>query len=132
MEINKKSMKLIGAIVLLLLFLLLEGIHCPFQAVFGIPCPGCNMTTSLFYLLHGNIEASLFYHALLIPTMIFAILVLWRHLKKDVKGRNCLVWIWVGCMFVYYLYRMIFIFPDVPMVFDETSVLAHILSMMAW
>ena len=79
-------MKLIGAIVLLLLFLLLEGIHCPFQAVFGIPCPGCNMTTSLYYLLHGNIEASLFYHGLLIPTMIFAILVLWRHLKKDVKG----------------------------------------------
>lgn len=124
MRMNK-ILKGVGAVVVLLLFLLFIGIYCPVQTIIGIPCPGCNMTTSLYYLLHGNIAASLYYHAMLIPTALLVLLVLycrWKHHKKWI-GR--LVWLWIGCMVVYYIYRMIFIFPQMPMVYDSNSVLGR-------
>jgi hypothetical protein len=36
---------------------------CPFFHALGIPCPGCGLTRATFLLLHGNVRASLTYHA---------------------------------------------------------------------
>jgi hypothetical protein len=36
---------------------------CPFFHAVGIPCPGCGLTRATFLLLHGDVRASLTYHA---------------------------------------------------------------------
>lgn len=32
---------------------------CLFESIFGIPCPGCDVTSSLLYLAHGDIMKSI-------------------------------------------------------------------------
>ena len=41
----------------------LPGIVCPFKAAFGIPCPGCGMSTSISCLLHGDWHSAITTHA---------------------------------------------------------------------
>lgn len=128
MPTAKKIGKTLGAIVVLLLFVLFMGVYCPIQKILGIPCPGCNMTTSLYYLIQGNLSASLMYHAMLIPTGVFALLIGICQWKKKKKWMGRFLWMWIGCMIVYYIYRMIFIFPDIPMVYDSSSLLGYFLN----
>lgn len=41
----------------------LPGWPCVFKAVLGIPCPGCGVSTSISFLMHGNWQASISTHA---------------------------------------------------------------------
>lgn len=119
---TSQKIKKLGIVVLL--FLLLFFYKCPFQTITGIPCPGCNMTTSLYYFLHTDIERSLYYHALLIPTMlIFLACVYFRKNEKIIK---ILLIIWCILMITYYIYRMIMYFPNSPMVYDRNSLIYFI------
>lgn len=119
---TSQKIKKLGIVVLL--FLLLFFYKCPFQTITGIPCPGCNMTTSLYYLLHTDIKRSFYYHALLIPTMlIFLACVYFRKNEKIIK---ILLIIWCILMIMYYIYRMIMYFPNSPMVYDRNSLIYFI------
>ncbi|MGN1277448.1 MAG: DUF2752 domain-containing protein [Floccifex sp.] len=117
MTSRHSQIKLTGAILVVLLLFY----SCPFQKITGLPCPGCNMKTSLYYLLKGNLSASLYYHAMAIPT-IFCIFfcILFRNNKKRI---HILLWIWCIGMIFYYIYRMFFIFPNDPMIYDVSSLL---------
>ena len=53
----------------------LPGWPCPFKAVFGIPCPGCGLTTAIGELLRGDWRASLATHAFA-PVFVLAFLVM--------------------------------------------------------
>lgn len=122
--IMQKKIKMIvvayGALGLMILFF---HYSCPFQSLTGLPCPGCNMTTALYYFMNGNLESSLTYHAMLIPT-IFCFLLLTCFYCMDLKKAfNFLLWVWVIGMLVYYIWRMITIFPSIPMVYDSDSLL---------
>ncbi len=115
--------KTIGIALVLFLLLILFGYHCPIQFITGFPCPGCNMTTSLYYLLHGNLSASIYYHAMLIPTIfVFLYCVLKKKYMKQV------LIVWCICMITYYIYRMVTIFPDLPMAYDKNNVFYHLFS----
>ena len=119
---TSQKIKKLGIVVLL--FLLLFFYKCPFQTITGIPCPGCNMTTSLYYLLHTDIKRSFYYHALLIPTMlIFLACVYFRKNEKIIK---ILLIIWCILMIAYYISRMIMYFPNSPMVYDKNSLIYFI------
>lgn len=119
---TSQKIKKLGIVVLL--FLLLFFYKCPFQTITGIPCPGCNMTTSLYYLLHTDIKRSFYYHALLIPTMlVFVVCVYFRKNEKIIK---ILLTIWCILMIMYYIYRMIMYFPNSPMVYDKNSLIYFI------
>jgi hypothetical protein len=41
----------------------LPGWPCPFKAAFGIPCPGCGLTTACTHLLSGDWKGALTTHA---------------------------------------------------------------------
>jgi hypothetical protein len=41
----------------------LPGVTCPFKAVLGIPCPGCGISTSISFLLHGDWHSAFTTHA---------------------------------------------------------------------
>ncbi len=115
--------KILGIAIPLFLILIFFGYQCPIQFLTGIPCPGCNMTTSLYYLLHLDLKTSLYYHALLIPTILIFVYGIFR--KKYLK--QALI-VWSICMLAYYVYRMIFIFPNAPMFYDTNCILYKIFS----
>lgn len=110
--------------IVLILFLLLLFYKCPIQRVTGLPCPGCNMKTSLYYLLHFKFSLSLYYHALLIPTLIVFVVVL-MNLNKPERIKKLLI-IWAVFMIVYYIYRMIVYFPHSPMIYSKENLIYFI------
>ena len=65
----------VGAAQIGLFLAHLPGWPCPFKAVFGIPCPGCGLTTAIGELLRGDWRASLATHAFA-PVFVLAFLVM--------------------------------------------------------
>jgi hypothetical protein len=53
----------VGTLQMSLHFLGLPGWACPFRQLFGIPCPGCWLTTATGQLLRGNFTNALHSHA---------------------------------------------------------------------
>ena len=96
--------------IVLILFLLLLFYKCPIQTLTGLPCPGCNMKTSLYYLL--------------IPTLIVFVVVL-INLNKPDRIKKLLI-IWAIFMIVYYIYRMIVYFPNSPMMYSKENLIYFI------
>lgn len=110
--------------IVLILFLLLLFYKCPIQTLTGLPCPGCNMKTSLYYLLHFKFSLSLYYHALLIPTIVVFVWIVFNY--KNHEQTKKLLMIWAIFMIVYYIYRMIVYFPNSPMVYDKNNLIYFI------
>lgn len=102
---------------------------CPLQEMFGIPCPGCNMTTALYYLLHGNVQSALFYHPLvfvLLLCIFLEVIIYLRFRSFTNKYAKIVFWGFIVLLLVVYLYRMIFVFPNIPMVYVEDHLFAKI------
>lgn len=110
--------------IVLILFLLLLFYKCPIQSVTGLPCPGCNMKTSLYYLLHFKFSLSLYYHALLIPTIVVFIRIVFNH-KNQEQTKKLLI-IWAILMIIYYIYRMLVYFPNSPMMYSKENLIYFI------
>ena len=110
--------------IVLILFLLLLFYKCPIQTLTGLPCPGCNMKTSLYYLLHFKFSESSYYHALLIPTIVVFVSILFNY-KNQERIKRLLI-IWAILMIVYYSYRMIVYFPNSPMVYNKNNLIYFI------
>jgi len=122
------------AIICLVIYYLLtnEVFHafCPMVIVTGLPCPGCGVTRSIFYLLTGQISRSF----ALSPFAIFWILLgIWFFYERYVRGKKVKVlYLLIGCLFVammvYYVYRMYTVFPSIPpMIYREDNMLNNLL-----
>ncbi len=110
--------------IVLILFLLLLFYKCPIQSVTGLPCPGCNMKTSLYYLVHFKFSLSLYYHALLIPTIVVFVWIVFNY--KNHEQTKKLLMIWAILMIIYYIYRMIVYFPNNPMMYSKENLIYFI------
>lgn len=110
------------------LFLLLTGWICPFQKLTGLPCPGCGFLTALYWLLQGNWQLSVQYHAMVIPTIVCAVAALALH--SHPKAVRTILFCWIALLLVYYLIRMILLFPDWPLCYDMDSLAGTIYSLM--
>lgn len=110
--------------IVLILFLLLLFYKCPIQSVTGLPCPGCNMKTSLYYLVHFKFSLSLYYHALLIPTIVVFVWIVFNY--KNHEQTKKLLMIWAILMIIYYIYRMIVYFPNNPMMYSKGNLIYFI------
>lgn len=110
--------------IVLILFLLLLFYKCPIQTLTGLPCPGCNMKTSLYYLLQFKFSLSLYYHALLIPTIVVFVWIVFNY-KNHEQTKKLLI-IWAILMIVYYIYRMIVYFPNSPMMYSKENLINFI------
>lgn len=60
---------------------------CAFKLVSGLDCPGCGMTRALSALLHGDVDAAVLFHPLVV--VVFPVMVaLWLTLVVEVgSGR---------------------------------------------
>ncbi|WP_295754468.1 DUF2752 domain-containing protein [uncultured Holdemanella sp.] len=110
--------------IVLILFLLLLFYKCPIQTLTGFPCPGCNMKTSLYYLLQFKFSESIYYHALLIPTIVVFVWIVFN--SKNQERIKKLLIIWAVLMIIYYIYRMLVYFPNSPMVYDKNNLIYFI------
>lgn len=119
---DKQKTKTLG--IVLILFLLLLFYKCPIQSVTGLPCPGCNMKTSLYYLLQFKFSLSLYYHALLIPTIVVFVWIVFNY--KNHEQTKKLLMIWAILMIIYYIYRMIVYFPHSPMMYSKDNLIYFI------
>src|SRR5262245_6026704 len=76
MKKRKESLLLSGVVALQfgLVTAGLPGWACPFKAAFGIPCPGCGLSTGVRLLLHGDWQAAITTHAFA-PIFLFGLAV---------------------------------------------------------
>lgn len=88
------------------------GYHCPIYYWTHIHCPGCGMTRAAISLIQGDWSTSLSFHALLVPTIGLAILYTIVN-KKNPHIGSFLLWMWIGMMLFYWIYRLLFVFPNV-------------------
>lgn len=98
--------------IFLLTIFFIIGYRCPMYYVMHIHCPGCGMTRAAISLLKGDLSSSLSFHALLLPTLILALLYLIVNKKNSYVGMF-LIWVWIILMGFYWIYRLLFVFPNV-------------------
>jgi hypothetical protein len=108
----KKALLLAGLCLFLFIW------RCPIYTVIGLPCPGCGMSRAAIAFIQGDIQKSLQMHALLLPTGLC--LIVYALFKK---GRRQVLYIWIAAMLIYYAWRMVFLWGEQPMVYNEQSVL---------
>lgn len=121
--------------IICILSLWVFDVHCPLESMIGIPCPGCNMSTALYWLcVKHDVETAWFFHPvvfLLIPYLIYASIV-W--IKHDIQGwrtktvRNISI-VFLSILLICYVYRMLVVFPQWPMSFRKDAIIMRILSL---
>ena len=90
------EMKVILGTGLLLVIAQFLGVNlwsCPFQSVFGIPCPGCGLTVAIIELLQGHVRDSLHTHAFAPAFLLALVLILVSIVSPEEKRRDFIVWI---------------------------------------
>lgn len=129
-EVNYKQRRMITVAVLAVAVFFFYETWCPLERIFGIPCPGCNMLSAVYHLLHGDIQTALYFHPLVIAFCIYALIELLLYFKnKSFKSKAAyyLRIIMILLLGIVYVYRMLTIFPDYPMLYNNDSFLARIL-----
>ena len=113
-----KEMMLPGVLILAYYIgmMLLFRRVCPFLMLTGYPCPGCGMTRALLCTLTGRFMEAVTYNAtvfLWIALAVYHGVCRYVLMKKPAYG-NVLMII-AGCLTIaYYIYRMICIYPEGP------------------
>lgn len=128
---KKQAIKNLAAVLLIVLIVWVIGWYCPIQQLFGIPCPGCGMTTALYYFVQGRFQEAYFFNPAFYLLLIFCLISGLGRLKnqKFLQSRSwqLLFWLFMVMWFGIWLYRMITIFPNWPMIYLEENLLHKLL-----
>lgn len=120
----KKNIKKYSLILFILLVALLV-MKCPIEMTFGIPCPGCMMTTAFYYLIQLEFETALYFNpAIYLLLIIFLPLVI-SYFKDRILFTK-LLWVTFILWGMIYLYRMVTIFPNYPMSYVEENTISKV------
>lgn len=130
----KRDVKnVLGTGVILFLVLFIFGNHCPIENIVGIPCPGCNMFSAIYWLLQKDFTAAWFFHPvvfLLVPYLVAIGLLFVRkreQLTKDIAFR-ILTGILLCALIGVYVWRMLYVFPQYPMQLNEHAPVIRLLN----
>lgn len=64
---------------------------CLIYNLFRIPCPGCGLTRSVNYLIHGDIKMSLKYNIITIPlSIVYSVYLIW-YLIDIIRNKDSLI-----------------------------------------
>lgn len=90
---------------------------CPVVLVTGFPCPGCGLTRAAFRVLRldlpGAYKTHPFIFAVILLAFVFAAERYVYQSRKMNVTKWCAIAVIIG-MVIFYVWRMIHMFPDVP------------------
>lgn len=89
---------------------------CPVVMFTGYPCPACGLTRAGIELLNGQFREAFEMNAFIYPLAVLVILfVITRYLlQRSIGYLKIYVIIMMVCMIIYYVYRMLTLFPGEP------------------
>ena len=106
---------------------------CILRALTGLPCPGCGLVHSGFFLLAGEFKQSFFWHPLLLPVIITLLLAglpngYWSFADKFKRQTWWFVLLLIA-LIVVFIYRVIIHYPQQmgPMYYDPAHYLQLLL-----
>lgn len=128
-QYKNKAKKIGGGILLVIAFFFFYRNNCPIEHLIGVPCPGCNMTTALYYLVQGKISIALYFHPLVIILAIVVIIeafLFYRHRNFSNKYSKIILSIFAVLLLGVYIYRMINVYPEHPMSYNSDNMIETI------
>ena len=131
MKMTKKLKELAiicGALCFYCLLLFVSGVGCPLRFLFGIPCPGCGMTSALFSAITFNFTNAFSYHPLWFTVPIGAVTLMFFYLYDKKKPLGITAVILAVLFVITYIIRLILGDEVVQANFDE-GVLGKLLSL---
>jgi hypothetical protein len=113
------------------LFIITDS-FCWFQALFGIPCPGCGSTRAALALFHGHFAEAFAWHPLIILSLVILPYAVFRDAlsrRMPITGAEKTASICVVALYiVVYAIRMALLFPHTqPMVMLQDAIWPKIL-----
>lgn len=103
------------------------GWYCPIQEITGIPCPGCGMSTAFYYFVQGRFQEAYFFNPAFYVLLVFAFIsgVGWLKNRQFLQSTlwRWLFWLVMLIWFCIWLLRMIYIYPNWPMIYMEDNLL---------
>lgn len=103
---------------------------CILKLLIGYPCPGCGMTRAVFSLFRLDFAQAFYYHPLvfLLPVVLWVIVFSKRPLISKIH-RSTIFWsILLVLVLVVYILRWFYVYPEIPMDYNEHNLLHFILS----
>lgn len=122
---------LIVTFLLIVIFSILGQSLCMVKFFTGIPCPGCGMSRSFFYLLIGEWQLAWQMHPFSFACVIFVLFLVWDRYLLQREGKRIMWMLTVLCigMLGYYVYRMILFFPEIePMCYEQSNFIYYLRS----
>lgn len=135
--------------LLLLIHLILApkiwGTACLIQGTVGIPCPTCGSTRAFFHLIRGHFHDAFYWHPLIILSLFILIAGFVFIISQEVKKQRAFregktyqpryagkkFWyVFVPVLTLYliiYVVRLIRLYPNPPMNYNELSMLGRLL-----
>lgn len=122
--------KKISNFVLIAIIIVLIAIfwQCPIEKITGIPCPGCMMTTALYYFIQFDFKTAYYFNPALY-LLLLMVIPLWITYKKNKQFFQYLLSFTLLIWLVIYCIRMFIIFPNYPMQYVEDNVIAKIFNL---
>lgn len=89
---------------------------CPFVVLTGFPCPACGLTRAGIHVLKGEWMEALRLNFAIYPIIVLVIAAVIRRyfMKQSLRCLLKYVMILIIAMVVYYVYRMLVLFPGAP------------------
>ena len=124
---NKKNTKIsvlyFFAVILLVVIIVLGYYRCPFNYIFGIPCPLCGMVRAIKYAFKFKFKEAFYYHAfwpLVLMILPVNFIVKKSNVKIDRKITNT-IYIIIGILLlVYYILRHYYSSPIVRLHYEDS------------
>lgn len=103
---------------------------CPFEIIFGIPCPACGITRAWICALKLDFSNAFYYHPLFLLIIPIMIVLIYKDYKYiDIFYKSNIFWLLlIVTVVLTYILRMIFQFPNEILKINENSLLQIIIS----
>lgn len=100
---------------------------CPIKYLTGFSCPGCGMTRALIMMFY-DIRGAFYMHPLFpAAAAVMPALFIGRYREFLKKHSDHLAQIFIFLLTAVYIWRMLIVFPDVPMEYRENNLLRILL-----